>query len=117
MKSIRSLSDRKTSEVRQGYYHVQHCNILFAVVEDTDAGLVPALMTCVFPCLAKRRHDAEHYALRSFSTQKRNLVRRRLEHVNTKGVVACTYAYSTLADVRGGVVYGQRFSGPQSGPV
>lgn len=81
---------------------------------------MPALMTCVFPCLAKRRHDAEHYALRSFSTQKRNLVMRRLEHVNTKGVVACTYAYSTLADVRGAaytVVYGHRFSGPQSGPV
>jgi hypothetical protein len=65
------------------------------VAEDTDAGLVfvlvPALMTCVFPCLAKRRHDAEHYAMRRFSTQKRNLARRRPEHVNTKGVVACTY--------------------------
>ena len=86
MKSTHSLLDRKYSEVRHWYSLVQHRDILFAVAEDTDAGFVPALMTCVLPCLAKRRHDAEHYAMRSFSTQKRNSVRRRLEHVNTKAV-------------------------------
>jgi hypothetical protein len=96
MKSIHSLSD--------GVIMCNTATFLFAVVEDTDAGFVPALMTCVFPCLAKRRHDAEHYAMRSFSTQKRNSVRRRLEHVRRRVLsrVPTAYAYSVyVADGRG----------------
>jgi hypothetical protein len=63
------------------------------------------------------RCDAD--AMRSFLTQKRLSGRRRIracpEAANTKVAVACTY--STIAEARHTVVYGQRFSGPQSGPV